>query len=364
MVTDPQGHPNHLEWNRRGQLVARTDCSGKRSRFAYDEAGELTAETDPLGHTLRYDWDGLGRLQSLTHADGQREQFAWDALGLLVGHADTAGNRQTWRRDARGRVEAHTDAEGRSLEARYNTRQQLDQLSRGDSRYHFHHDPVGRLLAEQRPDGVEIRFGYDSDGNLESRTEIGSGPERPQRHRHFRYDRSGRLLGQGHAQAETAYAWTPTGQLQSATRIPTVAGIEAGLAPHTIEFRYDALGRLTAQGGDAGELAWAWDSLSNLQQLTLPQGQVLGYQRYGSGHVHGITFDGEDLAHFERDDLHREIFRSQGAITATRGYDARGRLIGQTIGPGEAPLLPGGVDPSSPSPPGHRYLHKSGSGRK
>ncbi|NJD06640.1 MAG: hypothetical protein FIA97_09100, partial [Methylococcaceae bacterium] len=41
VVTDPQGHTNRLEWNRRGQLVARTDCSGKRSRFGYDEAGEL-----------------------------------------------------------------------------------------------------------------------------------------------------------------------------------------------------------------------------------------------------------------------------------------------------------------------------------
>jgi hypothetical protein len=41
-------------------------------------------------------------------------------------------------------------------------------------------------------------------------------------------------------------------------------------------------------------LRYQWDALSNLKSLILPQGQVLNYQRYGSGHVHGMTLDQRD----------------------------------------------------------------------
>jgi RHS repeat-associated protein len=66
----------------------------------------------------------------------------------------------------------------------------------------------------------------------------------------------------------------------------------------------------------------------------------LAWHTYGSGHVHGVSLDGQDLVHFERDKLHRETERRFGALGAsplssplslTRQFDAVGRMLNQRI---------------------------------
>ena len=70
----------------------------------------------------------------------------------------------------------------------------------------------------------------------------------------------------------------------------------------------------------------------------------IDYQRYGSGHLHGIALDGNSLIDFERDHLHRESQRTlYGANTAngktgnttqlriSRDLDVMGRLLTQQL---------------------------------
>ncbi|OXI41322.1 hypothetical protein CFB49_25665 [Burkholderia sp. AU17457] len=40
--------------------------------------------------------------------------------------------------------------------------------------------------------------------------------------------------------------------------------------------------------------------------------------------MHQIRFDGAAVADIERDDLHREVLRTQGKLTSHFGYDAGG----------------------------------------
>jgi YD repeat-containing protein len=225
---DFDGRRYAMAYDAGGHLV-RLDLPGdpespRTVRFEYDALGRIVAETDALGRTTGYTLDALGQVLAVTHPDGRREGFVWDALGQLIRHTDSAGHTQTWQRDARGRVLGQTDAEGRTLHARYNPRQQLDELRRGDSRYRFRYDPVGRLVAEQRPDGVEIHLRYTAAGTLARRDERGTGPEHPVRSRRYAYDRNGRLTARHDGTATTRYTWTPGGQLESARRIPTEKG--------------------------------------------------------------------------------------------------------------------------------------------
>lgn len=74
-----------------------------------------------------------------------------------------------------------------------------------------------------------------------------------------------------------------------------------------------------------GVLAHCYDELGNRTSTTLPDGRVIEALHYGSGHVHQINVDGELVTDLERDDLHRETGRSQGALTSTMSYDALGR---------------------------------------
>ncbi|MDO4226686.1 MAG: hypothetical protein Q4C94_04340, partial [Neisseria sp.] len=63
--------------------------------------------------------------------------------------------------------------------------------------------------------------------------------------------------------------------------------------------------------------------------LTLPDSRSINYLYYGSGHLHQINLDGETLTDIERDKLHQEISRSQGALTSLFDYDPMGRLKNQ-----------------------------------
>lgn len=146
------------------------------------------------------------------------------------------------------------------------------------------------------------------------------------------YNSDGWLTTQHNHTASLHYSYNSLGLLDTASRTPTAAGMELGLGIHNLRFEYDSLGRLIHETGENGELNWMWDSLSNLQSLTLPQGQQLSYQRYGSGHVHGMIFNDIDLINFERDDLHREVLRTQGQLTSKRNYDKLGRLNQQRAG--------------------------------
>ncbi|MCF3159771.1 hypothetical protein L1F19_26940, partial [Pseudomonas juntendi] len=50
---------------------------------------------------------------------------------------------------------------------------------------------------------------------------------------------------------------------------------------------------------------------------------------YGSGHLHQLNLDGQVISDMERDDLHREVYRTQGKLTSCFGYDAMGRKAWQ-----------------------------------
>ncbi|WP_199733357.1 RHS repeat-associated core domain-containing protein, partial [Pseudomonas syringae group genomosp. 7] len=96
-----------------------------------------------------------------------------------------------------------------------------------------------------------------------------------------------------------------------------------------LEFAYDLLGRLTTETTPQGALSYEYDPLSNLTTLTLPTGQHLNHLYYGSGHLHQLNLDGQLISDMERDDLHREIFRTQGKLTSCFGYDSMGRKAWQ-----------------------------------
>ncbi|HIE5274928.1 TPA: RHS repeat domain-containing protein [Proteus mirabilis] len=98
-----------------------------------------------------------------------------------------------------------------------------------------------------------------------------------------------------------------------------------------VHFTYDALGRITREQTGDDIVEFNYDELNNLSRLTLPQGDSLNWLYYGSGHATAINhlIDGRSqlITEFDRDDLHREISRTQGALTQYRQYDKLGRTI-------------------------------------
>ncbi|WP_244963466.1 RHS repeat-associated core domain-containing protein [Neisseria wadsworthii] len=69
-----------------------------------------------------------------------------------------------------------------------------------------------------------------------------------------------------------------------------------------------------------------YDFNGNRTTTVLPDGRQINYLYYGSGHLHQINLDGEVISDIERDKLHREIQRTQGALTSRYELDPVGRL--------------------------------------
>jgi RHS repeat-associated protein len=157
--------------------------------------------------------------------------------------------------------------------------------------------------------------------------EIGYGErgERPQRHTEFERDPIGRLLGKLNADARQDYTYDDADRLLTIERLPTANGKKLGVSAEKLDFSYDPLGRLIKETTPQGTLSYDYDPLSNLTTLTLPTGQHLNHLYYGSGHLHQLNLDGQLISDMERDDLHREVYRTQGTLTSCFGYDAMGR---------------------------------------
>ncbi|MFM0198530.1 hypothetical protein PQR53_01465 [Paraburkholderia fungorum] len=153
----------------------------------------------------------------------------------------------------------------------------------------------------------------------------------------------GRLTGRVGEHSRTAYRYDALGQLTEACRTPTEAGVALGIECDTVQFDYDAVGQLLAEHGVHGTLTYERDALGNPLTLSLPQGQRIGTLYYGSGHVHQMRFNDAVIADFERDDLHREIVRTQGRLATHTGYTQLGQVAWQRASV---------TDPARPGIPG------------
>ena len=70
--------------------------------------------------------------------------------------------------------------------------------------------------------------------------------------------------------------------------------------------------------------------MGNRTETIRPDGQRIGYLHYGSGHLHGITLNRNEIVAFERDKLHRETERTFGKhIRQETQYDPMGRILQQ-----------------------------------
>ena len=127
-------------------------------------------------------------------------------------------------------------------------------------------------------------------------------------------------------------------------------------ALHRTVFAYDKLGRLIEETavdeltGETHTLRHTHDELGNRTQTVLPTiasqpgvQRALNYLYYGSGHLHQVNLSQQHgdapevhqlISDIERDDLHREVARSQGALHTRFALDPLGRRAASWCRPG------------------------------
>ncbi|WP_342351530.1 RHS repeat-associated core domain-containing protein [Gilliamella apis] len=327
-IVDALENRNTILWNELGQVQRYTDCSNKVTEYQYDENLHLTSRTNAIGEKIRLLRKPQGEVTHIIHADGIQESFTYNAMGQLLSHTDGKGQTVYLSRNPRGLLTKRFDPKDQTIIYQYDVVQRLTSLfNENNEAYRFSYDDSDRLTEEVSIDGISKRYSYNPDGYLTAITEMGIDQhlKTTERITFLERNKAGLLLTKTTEDAVYHYQYTQAEQLTQIDRKPTAKGKTLGIIEDKVNFSYDLKGRLLQEENLQGHLAYLYDALDNLTSLTLPDGKQFIHQYYGSGHLHQISLDQLIISDFERDDLHREILRTQGHLTSRFGYDAQGR---------------------------------------
>lgn len=332
-VTDARGGASRPEYGKRGELLSHTDCSGRTTRYDYSPDGWLVRITDAQGQMTRFTHTAVGLPETVTRPDLKTEHYRWNALHRLIQHTQASGATERWEYSPEGFPVSYTDPEGRTQQQEYGCYGELLRLVNGNgAAYSFAHDVADRVREESRPDGTALVYHWQQ-GTLAGITKRGSlGGER---HTQYEHDAAGRLTAALSAHSERRYRYDRLDQITEVVLTPTEAGAAEGVTADRVAFEYDRAGRLMAEHGAQGILRYRRDALGNPECLTLPDGRKTEWLMYGSGHVQGVRFNGRLVSEITRDELHREIMRTQGALTQHSGYTRAGQMAWQRVVRGE-----------------------------
>nr|WP_130650697.1 DUF6531 domain-containing protein [Egicoccus halophilus] len=306
-VTDARSNVTRYLSDRRGWVTRVTDARGNRRSSGFDAFGNVASFTDSKGGetTNSYTDDGLGLVSSLT-AGGRLHEFDLDNAaepfqpggydnpeGKLTGYGYTAsGNVERVTDPVGGEVFIEHNSVGNVLwvtdgratsrsQTTYRTVYSYDQdhrliriappggrrrvtidaydalhrpirITDGSGTSVYTYDLLGRTTSVTYPDGQQIVFGYDANGNRTSRSDA-SGTV---------YDADGNIT------RET---------------FPDSRG--------TIDYVYDAVGNLTSMTDAAGTVGYAYNAVNLPTTITEPGGHVIRYvYKSNSDEIDEVSF--------------------------------------------------------------------------
>ena len=326
--TDALGNVTRLQWNDAGLLVAHSDCSGFTTHYAYDDFGRQISQTNALGQTSKTRLNAAGQPTMIEPAGLGRWQIAYDDAGRAVAHTDPLGRARQVEWDAYVQPLGVTDAAGGTQRFEYDGLGRLTVLinPKGE-RCTLAYDARGGIAEQIGFDGRRQQFRYNAAGEMVERIDYGLDGQLAAT---LRYDNRGNLIEQRFGDGTlTTFAYDARGLPMQARHQPP-----AGEASQ-ITYEYDAAGRrmaeIQAHDGRVWRLQHQLDALGNRSEMHVPGAGTLAWQRYGSGHVHGILLDGVSLGSFERDALHRTILNTQGSIAQLLAYTEAGQIASQRL---------------------------------
>ena len=307
--------------NRQTGTAQTVQGSTRESQVTYDAFNRVLSRTDALGHSTTYSYDVANHSMVVTSPDGVVMTTIEDAFGDIVSTSDGAGNATSYTYDGDGSRLTTTDALGDTSSAVY--------------------DAVGNAIQTTDATGHVVTYTYDAEGNVITRVVDPSGLNEQT---NYYYDGQGNLTevddplstvtlygydGDGNLVLQVDDAGAAGQTINATTRytydgagnVLTVTKGDGTPQASTTQYIYDALGQLSQQIVDPGDLAlttsYAYDGAGNNVAITDPNGNTVYviYNEAGEA-VYTMTPVGAQGS-------------GQAAITHDV-YDADGQLIATT----------------------------------
>jgi RHS repeat-associated protein len=343
--------------------------SAETSTYTYDALGHQLTATDPLGRKTARTYDARGNVLTVARPDGiVGTRNTYDAQDNLLTTTDAAGATTTYTYDAARNQTSLTDARG--------------------SRYAFTYDALRRKTSMTYPDGSVEKWAYDLVGNPiaftnragQTKATVYTAANQPLSETWsaapsplapgltpvlpaattYTYNADGRLKKVDNGNAKLTYTYDELGRLRSETN--DLSALVPGLSPHTVGYRYDALGRRsdlvypdrtkvsfdydarsrlttidTQSGGRTPLATYAYDAQGRIEKLTRDNGVASTYSYDMAGQLTDITHKngGTVLARsaYTLDVLGRRTAQTrEDGITETYGYDTTSQLTSADYG--------------------------------
>ncbi|EDP9633546.1 type IV secretion protein Rhs [Salmonella enterica subsp. enterica] len=332
-IHDATGSSKAMRWDRYGQMVAFTDCSGYETKYEYDRFGQMTAVHREEGQSVYRTYDNRGRLVSQKDNQGRETRYDYNDAGDLVTVTGPDGSRTETQYDGWGKALSTTQG-GLTRRMEYDAAGRVTQLTNENGSHSaFTWDMLDRLTQQTGFDGRVQRYGYDVTGQL-----IRSEDEDLVTHWH--YDASDRLTHRT-VNGEEAERW----QYNEQGWLTELSHLSEGQRV-AVHYGYDNKGRLirerqTVTDPQTNELLWQHETLQAYSEQGLANRfkpdnlPPVEWLTYGSGYLAGMKLGDMPLLEYTRDRLHREVLRRFGAGTEayeqSTTYNLTGQLKGQHL---------------------------------
>jgi RHS repeat-associated protein len=311
-------------YNTQKRPIAYTDAAGQVSSFTYNAAGQITSAADPLGNTTSSNYDSLGRLTTITNAAGvTQSSFAYDALDRIATATDSEGYTLAYSYDAMNRITRITYPDGTTTDYAYDRLDVSSIKDRLGRATHFVHDGNRKLIQQTNPLSRAITYAYHENGVLKSITDPKGNVTS------WDIDIEGRPTVKRYADGTIeSYAYEPrSGRLHSSTDArgyaktysynsdDTVSAISYSAASGTpnVSFDYDVLlPRVVAMRDGIGESRLSYGPFGQIGANKLVQ---------EDGPYSNDTID------YTYDALGRVVSRTIDSATETFAYDSLGRMV-------------------------------------
>ncbi len=256
---DPLGNVTRFTYDADGNLLQVQGPQGANYSYSYDTKGNLLGETDPLGLTTTFTYNANNDLTSYTDARRNTTSYAYDSSNDLLSITYADGTKETWNNyNPQGEAAQFVNANGQAIGCQYNSQGLLIKETFADgSTYTYTYDTHGNMLTATSSAGT-IQFKYQNSANPDLLTEV--------------LYPNGQYL---------KFSYNTIGQR-------TQSVDQTG---YTINYTYDALGRLSELTDGSGKLIvkYSYDTAGNLIQTDNGNGTFTVYTYDADGDVLSIT---------------------------------------------------------------------------